>query len=330
MGAVQARPRPGPLPAVRATPRPVRPPRAPAAAARRRLLVVAPAWGAAVAGALDGPGVRAAYRERPAADGGADPYGIGALLAEAGARPDAVLLVAPRTRALARLLPGPVVQGVPVGIVQADGAAELGPWLAAVAPAPDPEPAWAVLAMAKDAYLGLARRFRDRLRAGADDRVRVPDWMADRYTAAEAAAALAGGPRLAVYLGHGRPNGWSGYQGFRWTHVAAAPPVRACGTVIGFSCRNLKHVRGALPFGTRWVTEGRAAAFLGAVSDVGTEAGFTLADELARELAEGGHESIGQVLAALDRRLAVDPSLAPAHRELRRFRLIGNPLQPLL
>jgi hypothetical protein len=294
------------------------------------LLVVAPAWGAQVAAALDGPGVAAELRERvPPHPRGTDPYGIASL---DGARADAVLLVAPRGRAPARLVPGPVVDGVPVGVVQADGPGELAAWLAAVRQArlPDPAPAWAVLAMAKDQYLGLARRFHSTLRVGVGGRVAVPDWMADRLTGEEAAAALAGGPRLAVYLGHGRSNGWSGYQAFRWTHVAAAPLVRACGTVVGFSCRNLQHLRGALPFGTRWVMEGRAAAFLGAVSDVATEGGFALADELAGELAEGGHATIGAVLAALDRRLAADPALAPAYRELRRFRLIGNPLQPLL
>ncbi|HEX5726812.1 MAG TPA: C25 family cysteine peptidase, partial [Longimicrobiaceae bacterium] len=155
------------------------------------------------------------------------------------------------------------------------------------------------------------------------------DWTAERLTREELCAALAGGPRLAVYVGHGRPQGWSGYQAVRWDEVAAPPLERPCGTVVGFTCSTLRRERGAVPFGGRWVGEGRAAAYLGAVRPVRVEPGFRLTEALGEELARGAHATIGALLAALDRRLRAEPGMEAARRELRAFRLMGNPLQPL-
>jgi hypothetical protein len=167
------------------------------------------------------------------------------------------------------------------------------------------------------------------LRAGAGTRAVVRDRLADHTSREELCAAMARGPRLAVYLGHGRETGWTGYRALRWHHLAAHEQARPCGTVAAFACSTLKRTRGVVPFGTRWAMEGRAGAYFGSVAAVRVEPGFRMAEELGRVLAEGRRQTLGAAVAELHRRLSADPERGAELRELAGFRIIGNPLQPL-
>lgn len=301
-------------------------------AAPARLLVVAPsALGRAIVDALAAPGlaVSVVVRNEPGSDL-RDPYRLACLAEKAAGVAEAVLLVVPRRRSPARVAPSAVIQGLTVGIVQASSLAELAPWLNAVGGRCDTPPVWATMAMGQDFYLALGGGLAEDMRRGAaGSNLNVEDWRADRLSRAELCASLARGPRLAVYVGHGRASGWSGYQALRWRHVAAAPLVGPAGLIVGFTCDTLKYDRGTSPFGCRWVREGRAAAYLGATNAVISEAGARLVEAFGGLLAERRFGTIGALLSALNRRLAEDRALADARHAFRAFRLIGHPLLPI-
>ena len=302
----------------------------------RRLLLVAPrAFWAPVREAYAATGVDVTVRERPAAGTDRrDPYGVTRLSARDGARParsspDGLLLVAPTRRGPRRLLPGPLVGDVPVGVVQADAPAALAPWLAAVGdatPAVDESPRRAVLAMGTNRCLDLGRAVLERL-ADADD-ADVLDWRADRLSATALAARLASGPTLAAYVGHGRARGWSGYQAFRWHHVAAEPQRRPTGTVVALACDTLTRHRMVVPFGVRLVADGRACAYLGVAGSLRTTTAERLAAALADCLVDDCPPTVGDLLRGVDASLARADD-TDARRALAGFRLVGSPFAPV-
>ncbi len=271
-------------------------------------------------------------RRPPVPRPGDDPYGIGETAQNLFPRPDGILLIAPRRRAPGRLLPAPVLHGIPIGLVQADRAEQLGPWLQAVAVRrrDNSESRWATMAMNKELYLQWGRRFAGWLKTGAAGRqVRVVSWLADMVPRDKLCKLLATGPCLAVYSGHGRARGWSGYRALRWHHITAVKPERPCGTIFGLACDTLKRTRGIVPFGCRWVEEGRACAYVGSVARLGIKANEALARILGEILARGRCRTVGQLLSAVDNCLTQRSELSDARRALATYRLIGHPLQEL-
>ncbi|HMH52027.1 MAG TPA: hypothetical protein VK548_17460 [Candidatus Acidoferrum sp.] len=269
---------------------------------------------------------------RPEPDASDDPYRLQALLAALTPAPDGLLLLAPRRRPPGRLTPAPVLNRIPVGIVQADSPRQLAPWLAALradAGLP-PTPTWGALAMGKDVFLELGRScIRSMRTGGAPHAMSVGNWLADTISRDSLCANLAAGPRLAVYIGHGRPLGWSGYQAVRWRHVEKIACQRPCGIVVAFACDTLNGLRGMTPFGCRWVYQGRACSYLGVTSGLDVAAGCRLMEEFGALLATGNHQTIGQLLVALDEQIGRREDLAPVRPAFSMFRLIGNPLQTL-
>lgn len=294
----------------------------------RRLVLVAPhEFWTPVSEAFAAAGVVVTPRERPpAGDDRRDPYGVAARAATPPAR-DGLLLVAPTNRGPRRLVPGPLAGGVPVGVVQADAPADLAAWLAAVrasAPAAAEPPRRAVLAMGKDRFLELGGEVLARL-ADAGEPI---DWRADRVSRTGLAARLATGPTLALYLGHGRARGWSGYQAFRWGEIETEPQIRPTGTVVALACDTLTRHRMAVPFGVRLVAAGRACSYLGAAASVRTTAAETLARTLADCLAEDTPATVGDLLRGVSTRLERAGETA-VRRDLSRFRLVGSPFAPV-
>lgn len=291
--------------------------------ADRSLLVVAPAAsGRAVAEALSGapltvrtvtpPGERG-----PTADGSAL---VGDALADHGPV-DGALLVVPRDTEVASA-PGPVVDGVPVGVVRADAPADLRPWLDAVRPPVVHAATWAVLAMGKDEFLAPAGALRSGLRGPPG--VCVRDWRADRLDRTALCRRLATGPSLAVYLGHGRPDGWSGYQALRWRHVTAVARRTPAGAVLALACDALAEPTGTVPFLERFVRTGRAGAVVGPVGAVETATLERVATLLGTVLRDDRPATVGALLCGLARRAD-----APLRAHLSSYRLVGSPLQPL-
>ena len=262
---------------------------------------------------------------------GKDPYGVGPLLLRLP-RPDAAILVAPVSRSPARLVPAPVLNGVPVGIVHASTSEQLKPWLAAVSSSRDAKGnhTWASLAMWKSLYLIWGEHFAEWMQAGAEGtNIKVQKWFADEVSRDDLCQKLAEGPRLAVYLGHGRARGWSGYQGMRWEHVAACNLKRPCGTLVSISCSTLKWKIGEPSFGARWVSEGRACCYVGSVGSVSHKANAAMAEVLGTALASCHPQTVGELLATVSDRLHQSSTPLLAQQAWAAYRIMGTPLQPI-
>lgn len=313
----------------------------------RRALVVAPA--------SLGPGVARAWAQAGSGDGqtaleveivhlpsaagpARDPFGMRSLLPAlvTAADADVALVVVPRRRGLARSVPSFVVpRGAPardadakrvaVGVVQADRLEDLTDWLGAIrtrrrSRAADGG-AVVVAAMGKDRYLDVAGAWAARLEAIGSA---VHDVRADRARREALCAELGAGPDVAIYLGHGSDVGWGGYQTVRWRHIAAVPKVAPAGVVIAAACATLRRTRGVVPFGTRLVSSGRVAAYLGAVRLLTNEAVERLGDAIVTELASRRHHDVASLLAAVA--TDADAELAAVFDA---FRLVGDPCTPL-
>lgn len=279
-------------------------------------------------------GTRARFLPRPkplATTGGEglrqDAFGIDTLARGLKGEVQGILLVSPKRRSARRAVPGPVVAGIPVGLLPSDRPEDLVPWLSALQNQERGTPTWAVMAMWRQSYLSLGRRFVGWLR-GANANA-VDAWFADQMSREEVCRRLASGPRIALYVGHGRSRGLCGYRGLRWHHVAAVPQTAACGTVMCFACETLKRDRGAIPFGYRWVMGGRAAAFFGSVDAVSVKANVMLANRVGSIFARSRARTIGELLTLLDRETAADPLLDGGRMAFDTYRLIGSPVQSL-
>jgi hypothetical protein len=300
----------------------------------RRLVAVAPAdlWDCLHTGLAP---LRLEYELIPrpeAAASSSDPYGLIDLSQALTPRPAGILLIAPTGRSPARLMPSPVLHGVPVGIAQAESAAQLKPWLHALSATHRAVQGtvWAVLAMWKELYLIWGKRFVQWMQRGVHDKeVEVQAWFADTVSRQDLCQRLAAGPQLAVYVGHGRSRGWSGYRGLRWEHVVAVEMRQPCGVLISLACDTLKRTRGVFPFGCQWVSEGRSCSYVGSADRVGYEANAAFAHELGQMFARRHCQTIGQLLREVYEHLEQKPELKKARRAFLTYRLIGNPLQAL-
>ena len=228
-------------------------------------------------------------------------------------------LVVGRRRAPRAAARGAVVDGKAVGLLFADGDEELERWRAARARAG--REGIAVCAMGKDVYLDLAGRWITQLRDAGREVADLRASVADREALLDA---LAAGPALLLYAGHGRARGWAGYQTVRWKHVEARPVRRPAGAVVALACDTLTRTRAAVPFGVRLVQEGRAAAYLGAAAPLRIPDGMALGDRLIEELATGRHLDLGALLRATSAGIERDGDRA-GRRALRALRLVGDP-----
>jgi peptidase C25-like protein len=184
-----------------------------------------------------------------------------------------------------------------------------------------------VCAMGKDVYLDAAAEWLVLLRERRPDLL-TRDLRASVADRRELIAELARGPKLVVYLGHGRPRGWSGYQGVRWRHVEACAQARRVGVMLALACDTLGQPREGPSFGMRWVTGGRAAAYIGAAGPIDVEDGLALSSRLASRLASASDARAGELLAGLASELAEGPHPGAA-RALAQLRLAGDSLARL-
>ncbi|MFT4922234.1 MAG: hypothetical protein ACI8XM_001447 [Haloarculaceae archaeon] len=266
------------------------------------------------------------FHERPRRrDDAADPFGVADLIRRDCDPGDSVLLVVPAGCSLASAVPAPVVDGVPVGLLAADRPAALAGWQARLCESPGPVPAWGVLAMGTDRYLDLAGTLYERLDGQpVDPDLGVRDWRASRIDRPTLCEYLASGPSMCVYLGHGTPGGWGGYQACRWRHVADVVCRRPAGAVISLACDTLRSGAGEKAFGVRFVQSGRARAFLGAPGDVSVDAVRELASAVGDTLVTERPQTVGALLVALASRAD-----ELGREALTSLRLVGLPPQRL-
>lgn len=264
-----------------------------------------------------------------------DPYRLVGRMP--GVDADAVVLVAPRRRGPRRLSPGPVVDGRPVALVQADRPTDLAHEL----PDPDDTAPWVIAAMAKNVFLEATNDWAARLRTGGHN---VVDLRADRARRGDLVEGLRSGPRVVLYAGHGRPHGWAGYQALRFHHLATdvdgtekhtatatgstdthrdvGENPRAAGLVIAFACDTLGRAHNQWPFGVRLVESGLVRAYLGPASAVLTADATALSIIVIDILASDHPSTVTSLVSAIERATATDAS---ARRAWQTFRLVGAP-----
>lgn len=248
-------------------------------------------------------------------------------LVEVAADVDAVLLTYPRLRSPSTVIPWPSIETetrrrVPVGLVPSHRG-WVGRFATAAALVHERRTAdhrgtsVALLAQRSRRYIDLAARIRRLLHDGGQPSDSMFWWPADEIVRDDVTRGLAYGLAVAVYLGHGRPSGWVGYAGVRAHHLADVD--EPSGLVLSLSCQTLSRRRVGLSFSEALVTQGAAAATIGAVSVTNHVANARWSLRLADALISGA-STAGDLLAAAEPDVDVG----------RCYRLIGDPMAPLL
>lgn len=256
---------------------------------------------------------------------------------------EAVVRVGDQRLSPARALRGPVlptsdVRGwVPAGWVPADEG--LPAFVAAAASAvrrADEAPV-AILGQRSQRYARLAERLESNLKP--DQTVR---WTAERITREDLLAALGCGLGLAVYLGHGRPNGWAAYRGLRSTHLLEPEhrgSGRPLGALVSVTCWTASRWRTRRSFTEQAVGSGRAAAAVGSIRPVEHLASTRLVLALAGALQSNPPTTIGALMVRIALPVVpMRPHLTPPaggqarlvpRPEAGTLRLVGDPCAPL-
>jgi hypothetical protein len=249
-------------------------------------------------------------------------------LVELASAVDAVLLVYPPNRSPRTVVPWPAAPAtggrrVPVGIVPGGGG-DLDRFAISAAAVhlraigePAAATSVALLAQRSARYLDLAGRIRRLLgeQDVADDSVFW--WPADEIVRDDVSAGLRLGLAVAVYVGHGRPRGWVGYAGVRAHHLDGTLTPGAL--VVSLACQTSSRYRTGRSFTESLVTQGTAAAAIGAVGKTRHIANARWSLRLVDALAAGA-PTAGELLVAAE----------PEGGLTRNYRLIGDPLAPLL
>jgi hypothetical protein len=249
-------------------------------------------------------------------------------IAELADAVDAIVLVYPPKRSPRTVVPWPAAPAadgrrVPVGIVPGSGGDldRFAMGAAAVHLRAIGEPAAAtsvaLLAQRSARYLDLAGRIRRLLgeRHVADDSVFW--WPADEIVRDDVTAGLRLGLAVAVYVGHGRPRGWVGYAGIRAHHLDGTADPAAL--VVSLACQTSSRYRTGRSFTEALVVQGTTSAAIGAVGTTRHVANARWSLRLVDALAAGARTA-GELLVAAE----------PEGGQTRSYRLIGDPLAPLL
>jgi hypothetical protein len=127
--------------------------------------------------------------------------------------------------------------------------------------------------------------------------------------------ALAWGPGVAIYVGQGHTRGWAGYGGVEaWLlDVSGARPL---GAILSVTCHAATRISSAPSFSEELVGRGRCAAALGSIDLTPHVENRSLALAVVRRLADGA--------------TTLADALPVGHLALARYRLIGDPLAPLI
>ena len=135
------------------------------------------------------------------------------------------------------------------------------------------------------------------------------------------------GCSLAVYVGHGRSRGWSGYRGFRWSHMENTVQRKPIGTLISFSCSSLKSdKKNSLPFGLQWILSGRACTILASCGSLQLNALKVIGNIFLESVSSPDVSSIDELLFTMNDKIRSlnNPALL---KNWGNFRLTGNPFQ---
>ncbi len=257
-----------------------------------------------------------------------DPYYIEQLAKSLKNKVDAILLIAPRHRSAKNIIPRPVIEGLSIGLLFSNQPEDLDSWFKGLKEQTQGTSTWAILSKWSDYYISRSLRVAKWLRGYNPEGVET--WFADEVSRDELCQKLATGPRLAWYMGHARAQGLSAYYGVRYRHLEEVSEFAPCGSVICLACDTLKQVRKTLPFGCDWVLSGRAAAYFGSVASISMYSTLNMAYEIGAVIENRRALVLGDILVQLENRFQQFKSLKKTHQAFKTYRIIGNPLQPLL
>jgi hypothetical protein len=148
--------------------------------------------------------------------------------------------------------------------------------------------------------------------------VEIFRWTSELVIPEDMLSGINCGLGAAIYLGHGRPVGWSGYYGVRICHFAdfAQKPL---GSVLSLCCHTANRRNTGISFSENLVTEGIASSAFGATMATLYTDNTRWAVNICHSLNKG-IATIGELLA----------DAAPMSRSgVEAYRLIGDPLAPL-
>ncbi len=274
-------------------------------------------------------GIKIRFRQRPVSKPfGSDPYALEKISSQYLGQVDGLLLIGPSLASPSNIIPAPVLQGLPVGVMCADRPQDLLAWTSALHQGASSYHCCAVLSMWHPQYVPVAQRFVRTMVPRYPRRVRR--WFADRVDRETLCGRLAKGPRMVVYIGHGDNHGWGGYRGVQWRHIIEQPSHQPCHVVLSFACNTVKSKANTVAFGSRWVLGGRTMAYVGSGQSVYSDMNATLVSETAGVLSSKSVHHIGALLTQLDHRVRTLSSLKSVEKVFRTYRLLGNPLAPLL
>lgn len=162
-------------------------------------------------------------------------------------------------------------------------------------------------------------RVADRMATLLDARTRTLRWTSDVIGRDDMVRALGSGLGLGLYVGHGRPSGWVGYQGVRRHHFESPADGEPLGALLSLCCRTASRRRIGLSYAEALPLQGVTAASFGATSDTLHTDNTRWAIGLCEALAAGATTVGDLVVRGAPSSLS---ACAP-------YRLIGDPLAPL-
>lgn len=239
---------------------------------------------------------------------------------------DAVLLVAPFRRAPRTLIDGPLVRRrdgkhIPVGILTPKNPRELLVFAKAAADLHQQQKEVASLALLSQRhprYLRLSSRIEKIINDKATG-IEVFNWSSDIVYRKDMVSGMGAGIGVALYLGHGRPMGWSGYAGLRAHHFDEKIKM-PLGAVLSLCCLTASRRKVGRSFSESLVLKGRTASCLAAVIPTLHTDNTRWAVRIVQAMTDGV-DTIGDLICS------ILPMKASA---LNAYRIIGDPLAPLL
>ncbi|MCU7933908.1 MAG: hypothetical protein KZQ99_03385 [Candidatus Thiodiazotropha sp. (ex Dulcina madagascariensis)] len=247
------------------------------------------------------------------------------MLEELAQACDAIVVIGSGRRAPGTALPGPVIRSregrtIPVGWIPHLSDESLAAFSRKAATIhhrqANQRKSIAVLAQWQPRYLQLARRIEEILQ---QRNTPVFRWTSDLMFREDMVRGLATGLAAAVYVGHGRPNGWVGYRGTRAQHFNSQEG-EPLGALFSLCCRTASRRRTGVSFAEKLTMAGVAGAVFGSVTDTLHRNNTRWAIRLIQGLTEN-ISSVGELIAA---------ALPVNDRAITDYRIIGDPLAPLL
>jgi hypothetical protein len=210
-------------------------------------------------------------------------------------------------------------QAVPIGLVPVKGKGTIRNFCRTASKLqkrPQVERSLAVLAQRHPRYLKVASRIEKYLHQHSS--WHCFNWSSDVVIKEDMFTGLGSGMGLAIYLGHGRPKGWSGYYGTRIDHFSKSR--KPMGAMVSLCCHTASRRRVSISFAENLVLKGISGASLGAIN-------ATLHQDNTRWAVRMMEvkPTVGLTIGELLRQ-----SAPPNKNALTSYRLIGDPMSPVL